>query len=50
MASHTGDSTPPAIGDMAIKVAHVKKVIEPIWRTKNETAERVRSRIKKVLA
>lgn len=31
-------------------MAHVKKVIEPIWRTKNETAERVRSRIEKVLA
>ena len=43
----------PTIGDLAvqdIKVAHVKKVIEPIWRTKNETAERVRSRIEKVLA
>ena len=43
----------PTIGNLAvqdIKVAHVKKVIEPIWRTKNETAERVRSRIEKVLA
>ncbi len=43
----------PTLGDLAvqdIKVAHVKKVIDPIWRTKNETAERVRSRIEKVLA
>ena len=43
----------PTIGDLAvqnIKVAHVKEVIEPIWSTKNETAERVRSRIEKVLA
>lgn len=42
----------PILGDMPVQeigIAHVKRVIEPIWRVKNETAERVRSRIEKVL-
>lgn len=42
----------PVLGDKPIadiNVALVKKVIEPIWKTKNETAERVRSRLEKVL-
>lgn len=42
----------PTLGDVPVSeitVAHVKKVIEPIWHTKNETAERVRSRLEKVL-
>lgn len=33
-----------------IDVAKVKKVLEPIWLTKNETAERVRGRVEKILA
>ena len=32
-----------------IDVPTIKKVIEPIWKTKNETASRVRGRIEKVL-
>ncbi len=42
----------PILGNKAVSdidVALVKKVIEPIWHTKNETAERVRSRLEKVL-
>ena len=42
----------PVLGDKPISdinVALVKRVIEPIWKTKNETAERVRSRLEKVL-
>jgi integrase len=42
----------PFIGDTQvadINVALIRKVIEPIWKEKNETAERVRSRIEKVL-
>jgi hypothetical protein len=42
----------PYIGDMQvadISVGVIRKVIEPIWLKKNETADRVRSRIEKVL-
>lgn len=42
----------PVLGDKPvadIDVTLVKKVIEPIWHTKNETAERTRSRLEKVL-
>lgn len=42
----------PVLGSLsvqAITVTHVKAVIEPIWHTKNETADRVRSRIEKIL-
>jgi integrase len=33
-----------------ITTAHVVKVLEPVWRTKPETASRVRGRIERVLA
>src|SRR5690242_10472646 len=42
----------PIIGDSAIQavdVALVMKAIEPIWKTKTETASRVRGRIEAVL-
>ena len=42
----------PVIGKMAvgtIEVAHILKILEPIWTTKTETASRVRGRIEKVL-
>jgi integrase len=42
----------PALGDIPVSditVTHVRKVIDPIWHTKNETADRVRSRLEKVL-
>jgi integrase len=42
----------PFIGDLpvnAIGIDDVKKVLEPIWNTKNETAGRVRGRVEKVL-
>ena len=42
----------PEFGDMAvgaIDTAAVMRVIEPIWRTKSETASRVRGRIQSVL-
>ena len=42
----------PILGDKPvadIDVVLVKRVIEPIWHAKNETAERVRSRLEKVL-
>ena len=42
----------PTLGDKPVAdvdVVLVKKVIEPIWHSKNETAERVRSRLEKVL-
>lgn len=41
-----------ALSDMdvsTIETAHVMSVLEPIWRTKTETASRVRGRIEKVL-
>jgi integrase len=34
----------------AINTAHVLEVLEPIWRTKPETASRIRGRIERVLA
>lgn len=42
----------PAIGSMLVRdveLAHVLKVLEPIWRSKTETASRVRGRIESVL-
>jgi integrase len=42
----------PAIGSLsvqAIDTALVRKVLEPIWTTKNETASRVRARLEKIL-
>ncbi len=42
----------PVIGDLPvarIEVAHVVRILEPIWRSKTETASRVRGRIESVL-
>ena len=42
----------PEIGDMPvgdIETAHVLRIIEPIWKTKPETASRIRGRIETVL-
>ncbi len=42
----------PTIGHLAvgaIETAHVCKVLDPIWRTKTETASRVRGRIEAIL-
>jgi integrase len=42
----------PVIGDIAIKHVNldlVLKIIEPIWTTKTETADRLRSRMERVL-
>lgn len=42
----------PLIGDLHVKDVmqdHVMKVLEPIWKTKNETASRVRGRVESVL-
>jgi integrase len=42
----------PVIGSLpvgAIEDAHVMKILQPIWNTKTETANRVRGRIEKVL-
>jgi integrase len=42
----------PVIGTLPVDVietVHVMKIIEPIWKTKTETANRVRGRIEKVL-
>lgn len=42
----------PFIGDLRaadIDLSHVKDVLEPIWRTKTETANRVRGRIEMIL-
>lgn len=42
----------PVIGDLPVaevETAHVLKIIEPIWRTKAETAARIRGRIETVL-
>lgn len=49
LASYAG----PVIGDMdvaLIETGHVFKVLEPIWKTKTETASRLRGRIEKVLS
>ncbi len=43
----------PAIGPMQVAdivMADILRVLEPIWRTKTETADRVRGRIERVLA
>lgn len=43
----------PVIGSLpvsAIDLPHIRKVLDPIWTTKNETASRVRQRIESVLA
>jgi hypothetical protein len=42
----------PVIGDLsvqAVDTALVMKILEPIWKTKSETAARVRARIERVL-
>lgn len=42
----------PVIGKMLvedIEVAHILSVLNPIWKTKNETANRVRGRVESVL-
>ncbi len=42
----------PHIGDILVRdigLPHVLSVLEPIWRTKTETASRVRSRVESVL-
>src|SRR6516162_1393237 len=42
----------PVLGDLAVDdivTAHVVRVLEPIWKLKPETANRVRGRIEKVL-
>ncbi len=42
----------PVIGSMLVReveLAHILKVLEPIWREKTETASRLRGRIEKVL-
>lgn len=42
----------PVLGDLSVgdvAQTHVLKVLEPIWKTKNETASRVRGRIETVL-
>jgi len=43
----------PFIGDMPVKdidIEHIKLVLDPIWETKTETANRVRQRIESILA
>lgn len=43
----------PKLGELTVRdvaLEHVLAVLEPIWREKNETASRVRSRIETVLA
>lgn len=43
----------PVLGKMDVRdieVAHILKVLEPIWKTKTETASRVRGRIESVMA
>lgn len=42
----------PVIGDMLVRdvqLPHVMRIIEPIWRTKTETAKRLRGRLEAVL-
>lgn len=42
----------PVIGDLPVAqvdIALVKKILEPIWRTKTETASRLRGRIESIL-
>jgi len=43
----------PVIGDLAVDdigTPHIIKVLEPIWKSKPETASRIRGRIERVLA
>lgn len=43
----------PVVGKLpvsAVTIAHVKRILEPIWRTKTETAVRLRGRIESVLS
>lgn len=43
----------PVIGDLpveAIETKHILEILTPIWRTKSETASRVRGRIERILA
>lgn len=43
----------PIIGTLpvgSIELAHIRKVLDPIWEEKNETASRVRQRIESVIA
>lgn len=43
----------PVFGDLAVSVidtGHVVRALDPIWRTKTETAARVRGRIERVLS
>jgi integrase len=47
------DYASPLIGRLPVaevELAHIVKVLEPIWQTKTETATRVRGRIESVLA
>ena len=42
----------PVVGGLSVRdidTAHIKRILEPIWTTKTETATRVRSRIEAVL-
>lgn len=42
----------PVIGDMLVRdvqLPHVMRIIEPIWRTKTETAKRLRGRLESIL-
>jgi integrase len=42
----------PVIGDMLVRdvdLPHVLKILEPIWRTKTETAKRLRGRLEVIL-
>lgn len=43
----------PTIGNMPInqiEIAHIRKILDPIWNTKTETASRVRQRIDAVIS
>ena len=43
----------PVIGDLNVRdveLGHITKILEPIWKTKTETASRLRGRIESVLA
>ena len=49
---NTLESTYPVIGDLQVRdvaLPHVLAVLQPIWRTKTETASRLRGRIESVL-
>lgn len=52
MADRHGTYAYPVIGALnveAVKLPHVMQVLEPIWRTKTQTASRLRGRIESVL-